>query len=93
MTLTSPPLAHVVCGFLVPWPGIEPVPPTVEKRSLNHWTTREISLQYLDLLKSFVFSLESLNCLISPEYKDKFPFCLYRGEMAWVYKEGKEKGE
>ena len=75
MTLISPPLAHVVCGILVPQPGIEPLPLTVETQSLNHWTTREIPLQYLDLLKSFVFSLVSLNCLISPEYKDKFPFC------------------
>ena len=82
MTLISPPLAHVVCGILVPQPGIEPLPLTVETQSLNHWTTREIPLQYLDLLKSFVFSLVSLNCLISPEYKDKFPFCQYREEMA-----------
>ena len=31
-------------GILVPWPGIEPVPPAVEALSLNHWTTREIPL-------------------------------------------------
>ena len=24
------------------WPGIEPVPPAVEARSLNHWTAREV---------------------------------------------------
>ena len=30
------------CWILVPWPGIEPVPPAVEAQSLNHWTTREI---------------------------------------------------
>ena len=31
------------CGILVPWPGIEPVPPAVEAWSLiNHWTAREV---------------------------------------------------
>ena len=30
------------CGILVPRPGIEPVPPAVEARSLNHWTAREV---------------------------------------------------
>ena len=29
------------CRILVPRPGIEPVPPTVEARSLNHWAARE----------------------------------------------------
>ena len=34
---------HVVaCGILVPQPGIEPTPPAVEARRLNHWTTREV---------------------------------------------------
>ena len=26
------------CGILGPRPGIEPVPPELEERSLNHWT-------------------------------------------------------
>nr|XP_030689033.1 solute carrier family 22 member 18 isoform X19 [Globicephala melas] len=30
------------CGILVPQPGIEPVPPAVEARSLNHRTAREV---------------------------------------------------
>ena len=30
------------CGILVPWPGIEPVPPAVKAWSLNHWTAREV---------------------------------------------------
>ena len=33
---------HMACRILVPQPGIELVPPAVEARSLNHWTTREI---------------------------------------------------
>ena len=32
---------RAACGILVPRPGIEPVPPAVGARSLNHWTTRE----------------------------------------------------
>ena len=28
--------------ILVPWPGIKPVPFTVEAGSVNHWTTREV---------------------------------------------------
>ena len=33
---------HTACRILVPQPGIEPTPPTVEVQSLNHWTTREV---------------------------------------------------
>ena len=32
----------VACEILVSQPGIEPMPPAVEVRSLNHWTTREV---------------------------------------------------
>ena len=36
------------CGILVPQPGIEPTPPTVEVWSPNHWTPRELPcLQFL----------------------------------------------
>ena len=34
--------AHVAYRVLVPWPGIRPVPPEVQARSLNRWTTREV---------------------------------------------------
>ena len=30
------------CVILVPWPGIDPVPPAVEMWSPNHWTAREV---------------------------------------------------
>ena len=33
---------HAACRILVPWPGIEPVPPAVEAWSLNHWASREV---------------------------------------------------
>ena len=31
----------MACRILVLWPRIEPMPPAVEARSLNHWTSRE----------------------------------------------------
>ena len=34
----------VACKLLVPRPRVEPVPPAVEARRLNHWTAREVSL-------------------------------------------------
>ena len=35
-------LHRVACRILVPQPGIEPVSPALEARSLNHWTAREV---------------------------------------------------
>ena len=32
----------VASGILVPWPGIEPVPPALEAPNLNHWTARDV---------------------------------------------------
>ena len=32
---------HEACESLVSQPEMEPVPPPVEMRSLNHWTARE----------------------------------------------------
>ena len=34
-------------GILVPRPGIEPMSPTLETLSLNHWTTKEVLLHWL----------------------------------------------
>ena len=38
---------YAACGTLVPPPGIEPLPPILEARSLNHWTTGEVPTVYL----------------------------------------------
>lgn len=35
-------LYSVVCGILVPLPGIKPMPSAVEVWILNHWTSREV---------------------------------------------------
>ena len=37
------------CGILVPWPGIETMPPAMEAWSLNHWTIREVPDHLLNL--------------------------------------------
>ena len=41
------------CGMrdLVPGPGMEPGPPALEVRSLNHWTTREVPYLLFPLMK------------------------------------------
>ena len=36
------------CGILVPWPGIDPMPPAVEAWNLNHWTAREVPIYILN---------------------------------------------
>ena len=45
-------LYEMACEILLPQPGIEPVPPAGEVRSLNHWTTREV-LAYSQILLFF----------------------------------------
>ena len=39
--------SHEAYGILMPWPGIKPMPPAVEVRHLDHWTTREVPLALL----------------------------------------------
>ena len=46
---------HAACGILVPWPGIKPMPPAVEVRSLNHWTTWEVPLMIQFYISGFLF--------------------------------------
>jgi len=43
---------QATCEILVPQPGIEPVPPTMEARILNHWTTAKslINHFYIDYM-------------------------------------------
>ena len=46
----------MVCGILVPQPGMEPVPPTVEAQGVNHWTIREVPslCQFLTQIQSAI---------------------------------------
>ena len=53
--------------ILVPQPGMEPVPPAVEARSPNHWTTRE----FPTLLVFNVLNIFSYLCCI--KYHDTNP--------------------
>ena len=51
--LASPDLS---CSMwdLVPWRGIEPVPPALEAQSLNHWASREVPTNaFLKTFKNF----------------------------------------
>ena len=44
---------YMVCGILVPQPGIEPRSPAFEARSLNHWTIGEVPAEHsLNSLKA-----------------------------------------
>ena len=44
----------VACGILVPQPGMEPVPPALGARSLNHRTAREVLLQSFKKIQHYV---------------------------------------
>ena len=51
----------MACGIFISQPGIEPVPPAVEEKSLNHWTSREA-------LHCFFFSTAVV--MPQPNYKN-----------------------
>ena len=53
----------VACGILVPQSGIEPLPPTLEAQSLNHWITTEAPLKDKNNIKT----AEPSAVAISPE--------------------------
>ena len=47
----------MACGISVPSPGIEPAPPALEARSLNHWTARELPSRFIG---SFFFFFSTI---------------------------------
>ena len=63
-------LVAACMGDLVPWPGMEPGPPALGARSLNHCATREVpravilcSVLQLDLSDCFLMMRFRLNIL------------------------------
>ena len=50
---------RVACRILVPRSGIEPVPPALEPRILNHWMARKVPLLFLN-----VVNLSCLRCTV-----------------------------
>ena len=42
----------MMCGILVPQPGIEPVHPTLKVQDLERWTTREVLTNYILLFEA-----------------------------------------
>ena len=51
----------LACGMLVPTLEIEPMPPALEVRPVNHWTTQEVPCELLKLLSLSVFSFPALH--------------------------------
>ena len=49
---------RATCSIPVPRPGKEPAPPTLEARSLNHWTTREVPRDSILNVKCDILVLE-----------------------------------
>ena len=75
---------HAACWILVPWPGIKPVPPALEVRSLNHWT--QGSPQEFMLWYRHSFSSLRLRC-------STFPISFWRkhsylSRLNWVSSSG-----
>ena len=60
-------LAVGASGILLPWPGIEPMPSTLEVQGLNHCTTREAPKTLL--LRDILYTFLSVNLNLSIEYK------------------------
>ena len=57
-------LLCTVCGILVLWPRIETVPPVVESRCPNQWTTGNSQYFYLyDILPFYIFTYFFSNIL------------------------------
>ena len=49
-------------GMLVPQPGIKPVPSALGARSLKHWTTREVPIQFFLIFKFIYLITSDLAC-------------------------------
>ena len=52
---------HAVCWILVPRPRIEPRPPAVEVRSLNHWTTKDFLEAFFSSILIFLKNISQLS--------------------------------
>jgi len=61
-------LCQVAHGILVPWPRIEPMPPALGARSLNHWTTSEVPEVFFKTQKPLLPSKDSSSVLLTECY-------------------------
>ena len=57
-------LCHVACGMLVPWPGVEPMPPAFEAWCHNYCMAREILVLGFGLSKVHDLSQATDSCLL-----------------------------
>ena len=81
-------LHHVACEILVPWPGVEPMPPAVEARSPNHWTAKEFQeIEFLFMwlihivldIKTYRFLKIHFNIMINLLHINKWlVFCFFK---------------
>ena len=66
------------CGIIIPWPGIEPMPPAMAMQSLNHWTAREVPERaIISAEKSYwleVFILNPADTFFQWVYRSYLPF-------------------
>ena len=72
---------HAAFGILVPWQGIEHMPPAVKVQSLNHWTLPGKSLTLLLIMRYWLMVLwkSSFSCLavfVSYQITNFIVFCL-----------------
>ena len=91
----------MVCGILVPQPGIKPVPLAVEEQSLNYWTIREVCFKIFNFSLSLVPIMfhrptSVLFLMTIPQKKrvgerdDDFFFPLKKQSVQWeIHKNGK----
>ena len=54
----------MLCGTLVPPPGIEPASPALEARSVNHWTAREVQVSTFSIYIQELLKAEDLALLM-----------------------------
>jgi len=75
---------HLACGILVAWPGIEPMPPTVEARSLNHWASRKSP----EVLLSFGGKDKKAKMTHHPLPRKSLPFYLFLQTLNFLFSIG-----
>ena len=59
------------CGFLVPWTGIEPMPPALEVWSINHWTAKEVPPSHI-IMVNHTYSFISLRSSLDLIFQSKW---------------------
>ena len=81
---------QIACRVLVPQPGIEPRPPTVEALSPNHWTTSEIpksffkNVNYSHFWEIWILNTGIWLLLKNQEIWGLYSHALWRDQVRWL---------